>query len=719
MRRLAGACALAWLAACAREPASPWVHLARQDLERSVRPSPGAKPDAPGYALVERDGGTRIEKEIVRSDWSYHAALQVWVVDVAIGGYGHPRDGTPFQRLFEPPDVGGGREFRYYPLSNLKGGVIPESGAFSFGKGRLFQYFPVGEEPPARATLSLFLDRGGAEDGRLRLRGNRFSGEAVSVWPGERVTTRVRVPADACLRFATTLEPLPNRPRSAELAPLVFRVFAEGASVFEHVEADPSVARSAWHVVNLEPGTIELRFEVDGPMAFTAFAVPLVGPRAVGTFGQRPPALASERPDLVVFQADTFRADNMAFYGGEPGLTPVLDELVLGAVAFERAWSVATHTLPAHAAILGGVFPRQAGAVGTAQALPEELVTLAERLALNGYRTGAVTDAVILSQRFGMDQGFEWFDEELDDIDGTLARARAFLAADDGRPTFLFVQSYEAHSPYEPSAATIATFGAGVGVEPARPPAYEPLSARLKDALAASEGRGTKHPGVRALLDPLESLYRLGVVDVDRGVGDFVDDLRTRGLLEHGYLLFLSDHGEAFGEHDAVFHGGRVWDELLRVPLFVTGGGLAPRRVAHAASLIDVAPTIARLARVAPDPAWLGTPLLELDRERPLFAFQCWREEPGSSLAILEHDKKLIGYETSEALAEGRFLAAYDLSLDPGESRNLSDALWARELMERMAPVVAPLLVPLFGARAAALDPDKLDELRHMGYGGH
>ena len=40
--------------------------------------------------------------------------------------------------------------------------------------------------------------------------------------------------------------------------------------------------------------------------------------------------------------------------------------------------------------------------------------------------------------------------------------------------------------------------------------------------------------------------------------------------------MFTSDHGEAFGEHDVIFHGNGVWDANVRVPLVIRGPGLGP-----------------------------------------------------------------------------------------------------------------------------------------------
>ena len=89
--------------------------------------------------------------------------------------------------------------------------------------------------------------------------------------------------------------------------------------------------------------------------------------------------------------------------------------------------------------------------------MPSSVETIAESLGRAGYRTGAITDGGLVSQVHGFGEGFQWFDEEHTTLEATLSRARSFLDAADGRPTFLFVQTYYTHAPYEVSEETRAS----------------------------------------------------------------------------------------------------------------------------------------------------------------------------------------------------------------------------------------------------------------------
>src|SRR6185503_9374035 len=182
-----------------------------------------------------------------------------------------------------------------------------------------------------------------------------------------------------------------------------------------------------------------------------------------------------------------------------------------------------------------------------------------------------------------------------------------FLARDDGRPVFLFVHTYRTHSPYrqgpDESDAELKSF-----VKRARDATGAPLGEKLDPRLAP-------------YLPEYLALYRGGAHGLDALFGPWFGALEERGLFRNGFFLFTSDHGEAFYEHGTREHDGRPHEEKVRIPLFLFGPGLAPRDVRYGASLVDVAPTIAALGGVPSAPGWIGTPLLGLDHERLLFAY--------------------------------------------------------------------------------------------------
>ena len=693
-----------------------WIRLAA-DPALDVRNEPGpdvvSAPDGRVLRLRAEGGGTWIETDLAREDWTFVERLDVWRAPVALRGAGLPAGGGAPQRL-----TAEGRAFEHAPPVELRGSWELGPGGFFAARDAVYLRLAAGEQPPASATLAVHAARGARSEGRHRVVGERFSGDGFDVWSGARTRVSVAAPAGSVLRLALALEPLFGVTGGATRVPArptLFRVSFDGRVLHEESVTAGEEPWTAWRALPLEGADgapRELVLEVEGGLARTAFLAPVIGPARVGGFGARP--WDEPRRDVLVFLADTFRADGMEAYGGRLGLTPHLDRFAREGVLFRRAWSVGTYTLPAHVSMFSGLHPLQAGIVGTRRALPDELVTLAEHLSANGFRTGAITDSVIVSQRYGLDQGFEWFDESHGELEATLARVRAFLDADDGRPAFLFVQSYRTHAPYHVSDETRAWWGRRLGIEGD----YEALE-REWEALRDPRGLDPARRQRRAwVVERLLALYRGGVVDLDRGFGELRSELERRAFLERGHLLFTSDHGEAFLEHDEIFHPGKVWEELARVPLVAGGGGLGTRLVEEGASLVDLAPTVAALAGVAPHAAWLGRPLLAPGtRAGPVFVYQCVRSED-ATLAVVEGDRKVIAPEDAERVAAAEALHAFDLADDPHERRDARLEPWAAELLRRHGARAAELMTPLVGEAAADLDAEDLAELRDMGYAG-
>ena len=408
--------------------------------------------------------------------------------------------------------------------------------------------------------------------------------------------------------------------------------------------------------------------------------------------------------------ADTFRADNLTADRAS-GLTPRIDAFAGRALRFTRAWSTSSWTLPAHGSMFSGLYPFQHGAINTMTSLSEDVETIAERLRAAGWRTGAITDAGYVSARHGLDQGFEFFRERWGELDETLDAARAFLDADDGRPVFLFVQTYRVHAPYVVPGEAGDDLHRRLGI------------ARDFDAIEGElERKGwdwrkdrAVPDGMDSVVEELERLYLGGVRDLDRGFGELLDDLEARGM-GAAWTIFTSDHGEAFGEHDTWGHGWEVYEESLRVPLLIVGPGVAPAESDLSASILDLPTTIAEMAGVSPDPTWLGTSLLSLSQERPLLGFSGGASSRPAA-ALIEGGRKILLPLEKDALGAG-VLEGFDLEADPDERSPVAPDGWPGELRERRATLLEVMMRPVVGPGAARVTDDEAASLEDLGYGG-
>ena len=299
---------------------------------------------------------------------------------------------------------------------------------------------------------------------------------------------------------------------------------------------------------------------------------------------------------VILISIDTLRSDRLPAYGFNGVATPHLDAFRRDAVLFERAYAHYPLTLPSHASILTGLLPTEHGVrdnVGyrlDAEAHPYLPRLLRDR----GYTTGAAVSAFEHAGRHsGLASDFDFYDDAIESgTAGTLggvqrsgsetsAAAREWLtnAQATGKPVFFFLHLYEPHTPYDPP---------------------EPFRSRYPDR------------------------YLGEVAATDEIVGQFLADLKARGLYDDSLILVFSDHVEGLGDHGEAEHGILVYREALQVPLLVKlpGGARAGETVGWPVQLVDVAPTV--LATVgAPVPAGLpGRSLLGPDDpgERSLYA---------------------------------------------------------------------------------------------------
>jgi arylsulfatase A-like enzyme len=328
------------------------------------------------------------------------------------------------------------------------------------------------------------------------------------------------------------------------------------------------------------------------------------------------PSETAAPPNLLLVSVDTLRADRLACYGGEPGVGAFLCGLAETGTRFEWALATAPYTAPSVASILTGLYPSTHGVTQTATSyLRAEVDTVAEHLQAAGYQTAAFVSNPILERSHRLDQGFEVYDQEMPreernrpgmvereaaaTTDAALAWARAGARA----PWFLWVHFQDPHGPYEPPGAPAVHDAPD---EPRLPVLQEDHSGR--DGIPAYQAL----PGLftqRAY----EQRYRAEIEYLDRHVGRLVRGLDALGAPPA--VLLTADHGEAFGEDGYFFaHGHSVGLDQIRVPLlWRPAAPETPRVESRPVSLIDVAPTLLRVAAVEPPQHWPGQPL-------PLFA---------------------------------------------------------------------------------------------------
>jgi arylsulfatase A-like enzyme len=577
--------------------------------------------------------------------------------------------GTAFDEREDPVLSMRGRPFAQLPAAqSVESLASAAPGTFAFHRNSVLLRLARGNAP--EEVVLRFRQRVHDRCARGRAVVGGFAGEGFPLAPGQTAECTADLPRDSVLSFFLAHVGLEPGARSS------LRVRIDGTLLFSTEVSGGATESGTWHCAPLSGvsrSAARLTFEMEGGPVQAAVLAPGIGRPATGV---------PERPDIVLFLADTFRADNLAVYGGDPARAPRLNAFARASLVFRNTWSTSTWTLPAQASMLTGLQPEQHGAVDGSRALGEGLVTLAEQLAAHGYRTGGVTDSAFVSREFGLDRGFEWFREIRSwDLRRTLATALEFLRHRDGRPVFLFVHTYRAHAPYRRDAEERAGpfLDGGTGVE------------------------------------ELQRRYLQGVQALDERFGCWLDEITSLGPAAPEYVVFTSDHGEAFGEHGDHGHGGAPWETLVRIPMILRGPDLPPEVRDIPASLVDVPRTVAALAGIAPAEPWGGRDLLSMRESQAVYAFIRVAGEP--LVALIDDGRKVVAPADPLRLASGEHRGAVDLRSDPGELHLLQEAAdWPAELCRKHAARIAALVRPLAPTAASRSTPVTGEQLRNLGY---
>lgn len=478
-----------------------------------------------------------------------------------------------------------------------------------------------------------------------------------------------------------------------------------------------------------------------GPGALIAgLAVTLAAPLAGCTRSESPPS-------VLVIVVDTLRADHVGaltppgasgsgLFAGRGSPTPTIDRWAAEGARFERAVTPAPFTMPAMAALWTGAYPDRTGVVAhepgtTLDTWPG--ATLAETARRAGLATAAVVANPWLGRRrTRFDRGFEDF-VRLHGPNRKGNRRRATAVTDQAialldrladQRFLVWAHYFDPHMPYDP------------------PPRFaEAAAARPGPSRVVTEFR-RKNRNLRRLYrgedfdaDEVEQARRLYEGEVrytDTEVGRLLDHLESLGRARDTIVVLASDHGESLGEHDLYFaHDHTLYEELTRVALIVSGPGIDGAGRPDRVSLIDVAPTVCRLADLGCEQDFDGRDLfVEAPAARTLFAAATPLRTGGPdlyegqipglrgrSLMALGGDTKFIRTPTSS----GTVLELYDLGADPAEETNLAGTgadpqeTLARDLQNWSAQMTSqrPASAPSPGPRRSRRESEAL---RSLGY---
>jgi arylsulfatase A-like enzyme/Flp pilus assembly protein TadD len=348
--------------------------------------------------------------------------------------------------------------------------------------------------------------------------------------------------------------------------------------------------------------------------------------------------------NVLLISIDTLRADALGSYGGR-ATTPNLDRLAARGARFDFAHAHAVVTLPSHASMLTGRYPYEHGIRdNTGYRLQPGTETMATRLKAAGFATGAFVGGFPLDSQFGLDQGFDRYDDAMGSgatdererrADAVASSALEWIGQQSG-PWFSWVHVYDPHVVYDPPAEWLSTF-----------------------------------PN-----DPY-----LGEVSwTDHALGVLLD--RIAALPRRTLVIVTADHGESLGEHGELTHGVFAYESVLRVPLIVAelGGGASEsggRVITTPARHVDLLPTVLDTLGISDSTPGAGTSLRPVvnagngdDRPSYFESMTATIQRGWAPLrGVVVQGEKYIDLPIAEL---------YDLRADPKEARNAAAVTPAR-----------------------------------------
>ena len=390
-------------------------------------------------------------------------------------------------------------------------------------------------------------------------------------------------------------------------------------------------------------------------------------------------------PDInvLLISIDTIRPDRIGCYSQKYLRTPAIEDIASRGVVFTRAFAHTPMTLPSHTTMLTGLTPAAHGVRDNARfRLDQSFFTLAEYLKQKGFTTAAFVGAFPLDSRFGLNQGFDLYDDHY----ATRGKQEFFYVERKAekvieatlnwlkeKPSgwFVFVHLFDPHQSYSPP---------------------EPFKSQYAHDLYSGE-----------------------VAYVDQELGKLFDYLKGRDLIKNTYIIITGDHGESLGEQGESTHGYFAYNSTLWVPLIISGPGIKPGKNDSYVFLFDLFPTVCDLIGGEKPSALQGTSLVpafmgkKIKKRKVYFEslYAYYNRGWAPIRGFYEEDNKFIGCPIPEF---------YNLKTDFNETNNQISRIPLDKYRASLKEMVAALGDSDRTSGSSRLDAETMEKLRSLGY---
>lgn len=333
------------------------------------------------------------------------------------------------------------------------------------------------------------------------------------------------------------------------------------------------------------------------------------------------------KPDLknvIIISVDTLRADHLGCYGYPLDTSPAIDAFCRDAVRFAGCYTLTPLTAPSFTTLFTSMPPYKHGAKRNGLSIFRKIKTLPYFLKRFGYRSAAVISNWPLRKNLaGLHKDFDVYYEVF-----TKKRYMGIMQSEGSAPAvnekaidwleknhekrfFLWVQYTEPHLPYI---------------------LHKSFTFDYRDVPSATYPPGTRMRRIKR--------YDSEIAYTDFHIGKLIEKLKQLGLYRDALIIFHSDHGESFGEHNYFRHGRKLYNSTLHVPLVVKLPGNRFKNTVHRenVSILDVGPTIFSILDLPAYSKMEGVPLF--DGQAAILKRQILLETYGGAVHFKRHRKK-------------------------------------------------------------------------------
>jgi arylsulfatase len=431
------------------------------------------------------------------------------------------------------------------------------------------------------------------------------------------------------------------------------------------------------------------------------------------SIGCRKPS-RGENLNIILIILDTTRADRLGCYGYKRQTSPWLDRLANESVVYTRAIAPSSWTLPSHASLFTGKYTTSHGArydpngplnltnaikdqsdwnkKFRARGLGKKEHMLAEILKKAGYATGAVVSSPWLKRIFGLDKGFDYYDD--DQITNFFSKrasqvtsqALRWLKRTSRKKFFLFLNYFDPHYPYMPPGKFAHAF----------------------------LPKGSLPPGIKNSPEEMNALYDAEILYMDYHIGKLLKKLKQLGLYDSSWIIVTADHGELLGEHGQIGHGNSLYQGELHIPLIIKypGTEVTPRQEDVCLQLTDILPMILKRLQIPSPPNIQGN--VPPTIKHPIFA-EVYPlpsvSQDGTWRTIYNGNFKFLWNSKGNNLL-------FNLDEDPSESINLLEQYPDRAKSMELAinEFITSLPKPGPSGPPQEIDNDTKKALKSLGY---